>query len=72
VQRGGALRIAAVDRAVGQLVAERLLLFFQRLDAAGQGVELALVLVAELGGCRGGLDSRIVGLFGQFPASMGL
>ena len=48
LQRDGALQIALIERAAGQLGAQRRLLGLQRLDAAGQGVQLALLLVRQL------------------------
>ena len=48
MQGRGALRVAGVKRAIGQLLLDGLLLGLQRGDAVGQLLQLALLLVAQL------------------------
>ena len=57
LQRGHGLWLLRVQRRVGQACGQGCLLGFQGFDAAGQRVEFALLLVAELargGGARAG------------------
>ena len=56
-------QVALVERAVGQLGADGGLLGFQCVDAGGQGVQLALLFVAELA-FDGGLGGRFGGRSG--------